>query len=43
MNVVDPAALPPARAGETVLMPVGVPHAVRAAERFKMVLSMVRG
>ena len=33
----------PARAGETVLMPAGVPHAVRAAERFKMLLSMVRG
>lgn len=32
-----------ARAGETVLMPAGVPHAVRATERFKMLLSMVRG
>ena len=32
-----------ARAGETVLMPAHVPHAVRAAERFKMLLSMVRG
>jgi quercetin dioxygenase-like cupin family protein len=31
-----------ARAGETVLMPAGVPHAVRATERFKMLLSMVR-
>ena len=32
-----------ARSGETVLMPAGVPHAVRAQERFKMLLSMVRG
>ncbi len=32
-----------ARSGETVLMPAGVPHAVHARERFKMLLSMVRG
>jgi quercetin dioxygenase-like cupin family protein len=31
-----------ARAGETVRMPAGIPHAVRAVERFKMLLSMVR-
>ncbi len=31
-----------ARAGETVRMPAGTPHALRAAERFKMLLSMVR-
>lgn len=31
-----------ARAGETVRMPAGVPHAVRAVERFKMFLAMVR-
>lgn len=31
-----------ASAGETVRMPAGVPHAVRAIERFKMLLSMVR-
>jgi quercetin dioxygenase-like cupin family protein len=31
-----------ARTGETVRMPAGVPHAVRAAERFKMLLSMIR-
>ena len=31
-----------ARAGESVLMPAGIPHAVRAPERFKMLLSMVR-
>jgi quercetin dioxygenase-like cupin family protein len=31
-----------ARAGETVRMPAGVPHAARAVERFKMLLTMVR-
>ena len=31
-----------ARAGETVLMPAHVPHAVRARARFKMLLTMVR-
>ena len=31
-----------ARAGETVRMPAGIPHAVRAAEPFKMLLTMVR-
>ena len=31
-----------ARAGETVRMPAGLPHAVRARERFKMLLAMVR-
>ena len=30
------------RAGETTRMPAGVPHAVRAAEPFKMILTMVR-
>ena len=33
----------PARAGETVLMPANVPHAVRARTSFKMLLTMVRG
>jgi len=32
----------PARAGEIVLMPAHVPHALHAAERFKMLLVMVR-
>lgn len=32
-----------ASAGETVLMPANVPHAVKARQRFKMLLSMVRG
>ena len=32
-----------AAAGETVVMPAHVPHAVRAGERFKMLLTMVRG
>ncbi len=31
-----------ARAGELVIMPAGVPHALRAEERFKMLLIMVR-
>lgn len=31
-----------AEAGHTVLMPGGVPHAVHARERFKMLLTMVR-
>lgn len=31
-----------ARAGQTVLMPADVPHAVHAPERFKMLLVMIR-
>jgi quercetin dioxygenase-like cupin family protein len=31
------------KAGETVIMPANVPHAVRAAKRFKMLLTMIRG
>jgi quercetin dioxygenase-like cupin family protein len=31
-----------ARTGETVRMPAGIPHAVRAIEPFKILLSMVR-
>ena len=33
----------PAQAGQVVLMPADVPHAVRAVERFKMLLVMLRG
>ena len=33
----------PAGVGEIVLMPAGVPHAVRALGRFKMLLTMLRG
>lgn len=33
----------PAGAGQSVLMPANVPHAVQAKERFKMLLSMIRG
>lgn len=33
----------PAGAGETVLMPANIPHGLRAAERFKMLLTMIRG
>ncbi len=32
-----------ASAGEVVLMPADVPHSVRAVERFKMLLVMIRG
>jgi len=32
-----------AEAGQTVLMPANVPHALHAAERFKMLLVMIRG
>jgi quercetin dioxygenase-like cupin family protein len=32
-----------AAAGQLVLMPANVPHAVRAASRFKMLLVMIRG
>jgi quercetin dioxygenase-like cupin family protein len=31
-----------AKAGQTVLMPAGIPHAVNATTKFKMVLIMVR-
>lgn len=31
------------RAGESVLMPANVPHALRAVERFKMMLVMIKG
>ncbi len=31
-----------ARTGELVLMPAGVPHAVQATGRFKMLLTMFR-
>ena len=32
----------PAKSGQTVLMPAGIPHAVNATARFKMLLTMVR-
>lgn len=31
------------RAGESVIMPAGVPHSLHAPERFKMVLTLIRG
>jgi quercetin dioxygenase-like cupin family protein len=31
-----------ARAGELVVMPAGIPHDVRAEQRFKMLLIMIR-
>ena len=30
-------------AGDTIIMPAGIPHAVNATERFKMVLTMIKG
>ena len=33
----------PAAAGEAVLMPAGIPHALHAPERAKMLLTMLRG
>jgi quercetin dioxygenase-like cupin family protein len=32
----------PARTGDLVVMPAGVPHAVRADARFKMLLTLIR-
>ena len=32
-----------AKAGEVVVMPANIPHAVHANERFKMLLVMIRG
>jgi quercetin dioxygenase-like cupin family protein len=32
----------PAKAGEIVIMPANVPHAVQAKEKFKMLLTMIR-
>ena len=29
--------------GETIIMPAGIPHAVNAMEKFKMVLTMIKG
>ena len=31
------------KAGETVIMPANVSHALQAVERFKMLLTMIRG
>ena len=31
-----------AKAGELIIMPAGIPHAVAAKERFKMLLTMIR-
>ncbi|MBM3404460.1 MAG: cupin domain-containing protein [Bacteroidetes bacterium] len=30
-------------AGEVIIMPANIPHAVNAVERFKMVLTMIKG
>jgi quercetin dioxygenase-like cupin family protein len=29
--------------GETIIMPAGIPHSVIAVEKFKMVLTMIKG
>lgn len=29
--------------GDTIIMPAGIPHAVKATEKFKMVLTMIKG
>ncbi|HAD02934.1 MAG TPA: cupin domain-containing protein, partial [Porphyromonadaceae bacterium] len=31
------------KAGQTIIMPANVPHALHAIKRFKMLLSMVKG
>ena len=31
------------KVGETIIMPANVPHALMAVERFKMLLTMIRG
>ena len=31
------------QAGEMLIMPAGVPHALQAVQRFKMLLTMIRG
>lgn len=31
------------QAGESVIMPANVPHALHAAEKFKMLLTMIKG
>jgi quercetin dioxygenase-like cupin family protein len=32
----------PAKAGQIVIMPAGIPHSVEAADSFKMLLTMIR-
>lgn len=31
------------KAGEMLIMPAGIPHALQAKQRFKMLLTMIRG
>lgn len=31
------------KSGDTIIMPAGIPHAVNATEKFKMVLTMIKG
>jgi quercetin dioxygenase-like cupin family protein len=30
-------------AGDSIIMPAGIPHAVNATEKFKMILTMIKG
>lgn len=30
-------------AGETIIMPANIPHALKAVEKFKMILTMIKG
>tara|TARA_Y100001933_G_C18931437_1_gene535486 strand:- start:654 stop:809 length:156 start_codon:yes stop_codon:yes gene_type:complete len=31
------------KSGETIIMPADIPHALKAMEPFKMILTMIRG
>ncbi|NQV02654.1 MAG: cupin domain-containing protein [Bacteroidia bacterium] len=31
------------KTGDTIIMPAGIPHGVNATEKFKMVLTMIKG
>ena len=31
------------QSGDTIIMPAGIPHAVNAVDKFKMVLTMIKG
>jgi quercetin dioxygenase-like cupin family protein len=31
------------KSGDSIIMPAGIPHAVNATEKFKMILTMIKG
>jgi quercetin dioxygenase-like cupin family protein len=33
----------PLKAGESIIMPANIPHALMASEKFKMILTMIKG